>query len=62
MGTIAVGSADNLGSHALCGFKEGSQAFRGCRQCMATSDEMKEHVSFYTTSLVVNHLHIQMTP
>lgn len=33
--------ADNLASSALGGFKEGSQAFRGCRHCLATPAEMK---------------------
>ena len=33
--------ADNLASSVLGRFKEGSQAFRGCRHCLATPDEMK---------------------
>ena len=34
-------SADNLASNLLGGFKEGSTALRGCRQCLATPSEMK---------------------
>lgn len=33
--------ADNLASNLLGGFKEGSTAKRGCRQCLATPAEMK---------------------
>ena len=40
-GTITIVSADNLASNALGGFKEGSTAHRGCRQCLATRSEMK---------------------
>ncbi len=45
-GTVAVVSADNLGSNALGGFKEGSTAHRPCRQCMGTLEEMKVEVFF----------------
>ena len=41
MGTLCLASADNLGSCALGGFKEGSTAYRGCRHCTATPVEMK---------------------
>lgn len=34
-GTIATVSADNLAQCSIGGFKEGSTAYRGCRQCMA---------------------------
>lgn len=40
-GTLCLASADNLGSCALGGFKEGSTAYRGCRHCMATPSELK---------------------
>ena len=40
-GTLCLVSADNLASNALGGFKEGSTANRGCRQCLATIDELK---------------------
>lgn len=32
-------SADNLGAGAIGGFKEGSTATHGCRQCMCTIAE-----------------------
>lgn len=41
LGTLCLASADNLGSCALGGFKEGSTAYRGCRHCMATPGDMK---------------------
>ena len=40
-GTLCVVSADNLGSCALGGFKEGSTAYQGCRHCMATPEQLK---------------------
>ena len=43
-GTLVAVSADNLGSCALGGFKEGSTAYRGCRHCMATVPEMRTKV------------------
>ena len=43
-GTIALISADNPASSACGGFKEGSTAYRFCRQCLATSDESKKIV------------------
>lgn len=44
-GTIAVVSADNPASNCLGGFKESSTAFRPCRQCMVTSDELRSEVT-----------------
>ena len=43
-GTIAVVSADNLGSLALGGFKESCSAIRMCRHCMATKENSKKEV------------------
>ena len=43
-GTIAVVSADNLGSLALGGFKESCTATKMCRHCMTTRDESREKV------------------
>ena len=40
-GTVCLVSADNLASNALGGFKGGSTANRGCRQCLATINELK---------------------
>ena len=44
-GSIVTIPADNLGSHGIGGFKEGFRAFRPCRQCMASNEELKEKVS-----------------
>lgn len=41
-GSVAVLSADNLGSNACGGFKEGGTAYRFCRQCLATEEESSE--------------------
>ena len=43
-GTIAVVSADNLGSLLLGGFKESCSAIRMCRHCMATKEESSSQV------------------
>ena len=45
-GTLAVISADNLGSLA-CGFKESCTATKMCRHCMATREESQTKVCFY---------------
>ena len=59
-GTLAATSADNLGNCALGGFKEGSTAYRGCRQCMATEDELKTKVCLFHFNMVcyVYMLHV----
>ena len=44
-GTLTLASGDNLASHYLGGFKSPSGAFRKCRQCMGTEDEIKTKVS-----------------
>lgn len=44
-GTVATICADNPGSCALGGFKESGSAYRLCRQCLVTSDEIKAMVS-----------------
>ena len=43
-GTLAVVSADNLGSLLVGGFKESCTAFRMCRYCMATKEESNTQV------------------
>ena len=43
-GTVATVPADNLGSHAVGGFKEGGSALRPCRHCWGSSTEIKEKV------------------
>ena len=44
-GSVVTVSADNLGSHAIGGFKEGFRALRPCRQCLTTNDEFRLKVS-----------------
>lgn len=46
-GTIAVVSADNLGSLALGGFKESCSAARMCRHCMTTKEDSQTKVCYY---------------
>lgn len=43
-GTISTISADNPASCALGGFKEGSTAYRFCRHCLITIDQLRETV------------------
>ena len=45
-GTVAVISADNLGSLALGGFKESCSATRMCRHCMTTKADSQTKVCF----------------
>lgn len=40
-GALCVISADNPASCSLGGFKESASAFRPCRQCLTTKDEIK---------------------
>ena len=44
-GTIAFFLGDNLGSHAIGGFKEGGSALRPCRHCMVAGSQLKTQVS-----------------
>ena len=53
-GTIAVVSADNLGSLALGGFKESCTAYRCCRYCMATQETARSCVSNSVCSIYVH--------
>ena len=46
-GTVTVVSADNLASQLVGGYKALNSAFRKCRYCMATDEEMQEKVSLY---------------
>ena len=45
-GTLVTFLGDNLGSHAVGGFKEGGSALRPCRHCLVTGNElnMKVHI------------------
>lgn len=45
-GTIALASADNLASQQLGGYKQLASAYRRCRYCMATRDNMDKQVRF----------------
>ena len=51
-GTMALVSADNPAANALGGFKEGTSAYRNCRQCMGTSCENSEQVYIYKYNIV----------
>ena len=48
-GTVALVSADNLGSLLLGGFKESCTAYRMCRHCMCTKDEYANQVRLILT-------------
>ncbi len=43
-GTVTVFSGDNLASNAMEGFKEGMTAYRHCRQCLGTKEEVRIEV------------------
>lgn len=43
-GTIITCLGDNLGSHAMGGFKEGASAERPCRHCMINKKELNVKV------------------
>ncbi|XP_068707636.1 uncharacterized protein [Montipora foliosa] len=42
-GSVAFCSGDNLGSQLLGGYKQGSQSYRKCRECMRNSEELEAH-------------------
>lgn len=44
-GSVATICADNLGSCALGGFKEGGTAYRFCRHCFTKYENIKNIVS-----------------
>lgn len=58
-GSIATVCADNLGSCALGGFKEGGTAYRFCRQCMVTNGENKTIVSYDLKAKTINLVSIK---
>lgn len=43
-GSVAFFTGDNLGSHAIGGFKEGGRALRPCRHCMVDGSQLKTQV------------------
>ena len=49
-GSLALVSADNPASSAVGGFKESCSAYRHCRQCFGTKEEMKREVGILITS------------
>lgn len=57
-GSIATFTADNLGSHALGGFKEGGSALRPCRHCLITHDDLSNKVTFQYSVSVDVHVHV----
>ena len=43
-GTVTVASADNPASASLGGFKESASAFRYCRHCLGTEEDIQSKV------------------
>ena len=46
-GTLTLVSADNLASQLIGGYKALNSAFRKCRYCMATDEQMQSKVSIH---------------
>jgi len=44
-GSLSLVIADNPASCALGGFKESASAYRPCRHCLGTADEIRTNVS-----------------
>jgi len=57
-GTLAIISADNLGSLAFGGFKESCTSIKMCRHCMATKDESQHLVCICTFCTFCQMFHI----
>ena len=53
-GTVAVVSADNLGSLALGGFKESCTAYRCCRHCMVTQETARTFLIYLYVRIMVS--------
>ena len=54
-GSIALCSADNLGSQELGGFKLGGSSFRMCRHCLGTDLDIQSKVMscyFYNITIM----------
>ena len=47
-GTIGLCLADNLGSHSWGGFMESFSAYRKCRFCMGTPEDIQQKVQIIT--------------
>ena len=52
-GTVSIVSADNPASQAIGGFKESSMAFRNCRLCLGTSEDIQTKVTCISTYMPV---------
>lgn len=59
-GTIVAVSADNPASSSLGGFKEGSTAYRFCRHCLTTREEIKSKVKKNVMILIFMHVHVHL--
>ena len=55
-GTISIVSADNPASASLGGLKQSASAFRYCRHCLGSEDDIQSKV---TPPVLHAHVHIQ---
>ena len=59
-GTVSIVSADNPASSSLGGFKQSASAFRYCRQCMGSVDDIQSKVytrAWYIATCMCSHKH-----
>ena len=62
-GTVTIVSADNPASASLGGFKQSGSAFRFCRHCMGTEDDIQTKVNVQCTfscTLYMLDIHVCM--
>lgn len=57
-GSLVSVSGDNLGSHAIGGFKGSCTALRPCRHCMVTYNEIKDKVDKSVTNWCLNYYNL----
>ena len=59
-GTVTLISADNPASTVLGGFKQSPSAFRCCRHCMGSEEDIqsKVYVCSYTTAMYMYYRYI----
>ena len=57
-GTVTIISADNPASACLGGFKQSATAFRYCRHCMGTHDEIQSKVGL--SDYIVMHIILKL--
>ena len=59
-GTLIIGSADNLSSQLLGGYRKLASALRKCRFCMAVKSDMETKVYYYyihyQISILTHHI------